>query len=325
MDVRQALLLALATVPLGGCPSTWNCHPDEEDFSVDEAVSAAEIDEIIAAGYTDQVSWETVKCETVCDVVYNRVRGWQTAEIETCSLTLPENPDGTGAPGKVVCDGLGIEYYCKGRRPLGHVDRGDEDCSDALGRSLAAMAYLEAASVLAFEELAEQLRGWGGPEALIERCLAAAADERVHAEMMTALAEEQGARVPVVEEARSEPADRLAVALHNAVEGCVHETFSALLAACYARRAHSPALRRAFARLADDETRHGQLAWDLHEWLRGQLEEDDRRMVDAARSRALDDLRERGRVLAALPIELGPPTPAQGEALATAFAAALAA
>src|SRR5690606_28429461 len=127
---------------------------------------------------------------------YRRVRWWETGSIDSCSLTLPENPDGSGEPGQVSCKGTGYEYFCEGRRPLGHVEGGDEGCEDPLGRTLAAMAYLEAASVLAFEQLADQLSGFGAPNELIERCRIAAAEERSHARWLTILAERHGASVP---------------------------------------------------------------------------------------------------------------------------------
>ncbi|MBK8265229.1 MAG: hypothetical protein IPK80_28350 [Nannocystis sp.] len=88
----------------------------------------------------------------------------------------------------------GIEYYCEGRRPLDHVEAADEGCADPLGRYFAAVAYLEASSVAAFEELAGWLTERGAPLELVRRCEAAAADERLHTRWMTRLAEQHGGR-----------------------------------------------------------------------------------------------------------------------------------
>jgi hypothetical protein len=184
------------------------------------------------------------------------------------------------------------------------------------------MAYLEAASVLAFEQLANQLSGFAAPNELIERCRVAASDERAHARWLTVLAQRRGACVPMVAQtpAKSELLD---VALHNAVEGCVHETFAALLAACRAQRATSPVLRRVFAKIAADETVHGQLAWDIHAWLQTRLAPEHAAAVTAAQQLALARLPGRARELASQPAELGPLTDA--EALAVALHERLAA
>ncbi|MBK8266522.1 MAG: hypothetical protein IPK80_35005 [Nannocystis sp.] len=54
----------------------------------------------------------------------------------------------------------------------------------------------------------------------------------------------------------------------------MHECFAALMAAVRAQTAEARGLRRIFARIAADEAQHGELAWDLHTWLLGQLSEE---------------------------------------------------
>jgi hypothetical protein len=314
MDVRLALLTILSTVPLTGCPSSiWNCNPEDEQFDLDEEVLAADLDELVELYGLS--GWDQLDCETVCRETYAAIREWDAGPIDSCELTLPENPDGSGMPGQVTCTGTGHEYICEGRRPLGHVERGDEDCSDPLGRTLAAMAYLEAASVLAFEQLANQLSGFAAPHELIERCLVAASDERAHARWLTTLAQRHGASVPIATQTPAQ-SDLLDVALHNAVEGCVHETFAALLAACRAQRATSPVLRRVFAKIAVDETKHGQLAWDIHAYLQTRLDADGAASVAAAQQLALARLPERALAIATLPEALGSLDDAESLALA---------
>ncbi|MCY1008004.1 hypothetical protein OV079_21085 [Nannocystis pusilla] len=70
-----------------------------------------------------------------------------------------------------------------------------------------------------------------------------------------------------------------ALARENAVEGCVRETFGALVARYQASVAADEPLRRLFAAIAEDELDHAALAWDVATWLNGQLDE-------AARARA---------------------------------------
>jgi hypothetical protein len=313
MNVRLALLAILSAAPLTGCPSTWNCNPDDEQFDIDQGVTAALLDALVE-GYGAS-GWDKLECETVCRESYSATRGWEAGSVDSCELTLPENPDGSGTPGNVTCTGTGYEYFCEGRRPLGHVEPNDEGCSDPLGRTLAAMGYLEEASVLAFEQLATQLSGFGAPDELIERCRAAASDERAHARWLTLLAQRHGASVPMVTQTPA-ASDLLDVALHNAVEGCVHETFAALLAACRAQRATSPVLRGVFAKIAVDEAEHGQLAWDIHAWLQTRLDTDGAASVAAAQRLALAQLPERALAMATLPEELGSLADAESLALA---------
>ncbi|MCB9762024.1 MAG: hypothetical protein H6739_19530 [Alphaproteobacteria bacterium] len=214
--------------------------------------------------------------------------------------------------------GMGAGYLFAGRRPLGHVD--PSDAADTLDAWLARCAHLEAASVLAFRQLARQLHGWGAPAALIERCLQAAAEEAEHARVLIALTD-----VPIPH-TNPGPADEAlyAVALHNAVEGCVNECWAAMLAFLKARYARAPALRAAYARLVDDETRHGELAWDVHRWLMGQLDEADQQRITEAQRAAIARLPAVARVQAErLPQAMGLPAPAAAAAMARRFGAGL--
>ena len=57
-----------------------------------------------------------------------------------------------------------------------------------------------------------------------------------------------------------------AFVLENAVEGCVRETFGALLAMHQRERAADPGVRGPCAASPQDETRHAELAWAIHRW-----------------------------------------------------------
>lgn len=267
-----------------------------EEFNiVDEQLSSEQIDAIVAS--YDLPDREAIPCETACEEAYG-----EPVAVDSCSFSVAPAPDGTGL---VSC--TGTYTYCnnpEGRRPLGHVESGDDACGTPLGRSLAAMAYLEAASVDAFEQLADALTGWDAPKRLIERCRAAADDERRHARWITTLAAAHGGRVPTPMRTHG-VWTRLAHAEHNAREGCVLETFAALLAGVRARRVPDPRLRRVFVRIAADEARHAQLAWDLDAWFRTQLDTDAIARVEAARAQALAQLPARARALTQLPAQLG--------------------
>src|SRR5262249_20637467 len=139
-------------------------------------------------------------------------------------------------------------------------------------RWLADVARLEAASVPAFVMLARDLIAQGAPAALVRAALRAADDEVRHARVMTALAPGHGAAPPAVVVAPTAPRDRAALALDNAVEGCVREAFAAVCAYHQAAAAPDPSLRDAFAAIAADETAHAALAFAIDAWLAPQLD-----------------------------------------------------
>lgn len=159
--------------------------------------------------------------------------------------------------------------------------------ASALGRYFAGAARLEAASVDAFEQLLLELRQFGAPRALWNAAYTAAEDEVRHARATAALAERFGARplAPVLRRRRLR--DRAEVALDNALEGCVQESYGAYLATVQARVARDPEVTRALAGIARDETRHAALSWQLAGWLEPQLPVATRRRVDAARAAAI--------------------------------------
>jgi hypothetical protein len=74
------------------------------------------------------------------------------------------------------------------------------------------------------------------------------------------------------------------------VEGCVRETFGALVAHYQSSRARDPELRAALARIARDETRHAALSWALHAWLDRRLDRAARERVKAAKQAAAAQL-----------------------------------
>jgi hypothetical protein len=109
--------------------------------------------------------------------------------------------------------------------------------------------------------------------------------------MMRDFARAAGARVPRVEVApmvRSSairPLDEIAV--ENAVEGCVRESFGARLAGAQARQVRDPVLSRALSAIAVDETRHGNLAWAIDRWASRRLPTAARHRVAQARATEL--------------------------------------
>ncbi len=283
------------------------CEPFIDEVHVDVTLDQAELEAIMkqygASAVTD------LTCPQVC--MSQLDYGFYEDEIIACSLTIDETDPMSG-----VIDCTAEQLYPCGRRPQGHIAEDGGDCAVDLGGFLAHCAHMEAASVFAFSELARQLTDLGAPEALITRCHQAAAEEEEHAEVMGALAARHG---HAAEEVRREPVvdDLETIATHNAREGCVAETWAALVCARQARSAHDPALREALSTIASDELRHAQLAWDLHVWMLSRLDQPARIRVEAARIQALGDLPAQATMHAAwIPADLGMPAPEQCVALA---------
>jgi len=182
-------------------------------------------------------------------------------------------------------------YSCPvtGRRPEGLASKPIEG-PDAAARFLAQSAYLEAASVDAFERLAQELRAHGAPRHLIAASKRAAKDEVRHARVTTKLAEGAGAEVPTCLLAPRSVRSLEEMAIENAVEGCVRETFGAAVGIIQAERASDRRVRRAMKTIARDETRHAQLSWAVAQWLDPRLDAQARARVRRARADAIEAL-----------------------------------
>lgn len=161
----------------------------------------------------------------------------------------------------------------------------------SVGQFFANAAHLEAASVHAFEQLAGELAAHAAPRALVRAALRSRADEIRHALATARMARRFGGRParPVIGE-RS-PRALFDVALDNATEGCVRETFGALVATVQAGRARDPLVRRSLRAIAADETRHAVLSWAIDAWARRRLPSHLRRKLDEARRAAVEVLR----------------------------------
>jgi len=112
--------------------------------------------------------------------------------------------------------------------------------------------------------------------------------------------------------------DAVGVAIENTVEGCVGETWAALLAAWQAESADDPELQSTMQALAEEEARNARQAWRVAAWLDGMLDEADRARVRRARDVAVRELwREvaEGGVYEEGDALLGLPSTAQARAL----------
>lgn len=180
---------------------------------------------------------------------------------------------------------------CDGRRHACLRSSGAGAGGDAVTSWLARVAHDEAGSVHAFIALRRELARHGAPRPLLARLRRAAADERRHARVVDRLVRARGGRWrrPVVTACPRR--ELLAIAVENAVEGCVRETWAALSAAHQARCAGDRRIRAAMVGIALDEQGHAELAWAIDGWLRGRLDAEEWAQVEAARAGAAEQLR----------------------------------
>ena len=96
--------------------------------------------------------------------------------------------------------------------------------------------------------------------------------------------------MPEVDLPPFQPRSLEAMCLENAVEGCVRETFGALVTGWQARTAGDAEVRRALGPISRDELRHAELAWAVDDWAAGRLTPVERERIRQARREALSVL-----------------------------------
>jgi hypothetical protein len=131
----------------------------------------------------------------------------------------------------------------------------------------ARLGQMEHASIAAFARFNLQLLSLGVPSELVEGCNRALADETAHARACFALASAYGGakigpgRLDI--ERCLEETSLFCVAELVLREGCLGETVASLEALAASEVASEPAVKRALTRIAQDELRHAQLAFEL--------------------------------------------------------------
>jgi hypothetical protein len=259
----------------------------------------ASIDDLIA-----RCQASSSNCTPLCEdaLIHSQIDLYQEP-FKSCGLATIDGGPAVRVVYAPICAG--------GRCPEGLAPPTSAGARDPLGAWLAGNAYLEAASVDAFEVLAAELGAHRAPPALIHAARAAIADERRHAETVGRLAAQRRAVPPIAQVNRGPVRDLESVARENAVEGCVRETYAALLAFRQGYAATDPAVRSAMSGIARDEARHAALAWAVDDWSRALLTPAARRRVREARYEAIEalaiaplaDLSRDDRAVAGLPDE----------------------
>jgi hypothetical protein len=302
-DLRRTLASIVLSAPLVGCVGTSCPEPKQTDDLLFFDDTDMELQPLIADCEQQQ------SCEPLCSKLYERAHGGALpGEIKTCELV--NEPDGLFAV-HVISTQFQV---CGGRRPGNYRPDVKPETCNAVADFLAHQADLEAASVRAFADLYTDLVELGASAEMRRAAIRAATDEVRHAVTCAALARPFGATVRPRQVRAAPRRDLRALAVDNAVEGCVRETYGAALAGYQARTASDPIVRRAMYRIARDEAKHALLAWKLHRWAAPRV--GDRTAILAAAATARAELSAEAAVAQPeLHRVLGVPAPAAATAM----------
>lgn len=276
-------LLASAHPCLAVSDGARPAHPVQDDDTV--------------GSYGDPIDPSTEEgCEDLCGALSFSFSF--ISDIHSCSVSMPADDETNDGPSEttdtevsdrmvtVTCVTTGEEFCVGGRHTNRLATRARGQGVDATATWLAREASGEAGSVNAFRQLARELRMHGAPAPLVAAAEAAMFDEVRHARMVGDLARSRGGRPSPVRTTQHPPRDLFTIALENAVEGCVHETFAAARAGYQAMYAQDSHVRAVCGELVEDESRHADLAASVHDWACSRLSTHQAEAIEAARRNA---------------------------------------
>ncbi|MEM9195175.1 MAG: ferritin-like domain-containing protein [Myxococcota bacterium] len=224
--------------------------------------------------------------------------GWEFSALHICAPTGCErtifqgkvlvSPDGTvSEPERFVQ--VDWRFGCAvGRRPAGLV--ADPCLEETVGAFFAGVAALEESAVTAFDVMIDELTTLKAPSALLAAAEAARRDEVRHTKLMTELAERYGTHPKPPTIGPTAARSPFEITLENAVEGCIRETYGALVAEYQSHTAEDPDVRTVMREIAEDERRHAELSWALAGWLEPQLTAEERAQIGGAKADAIEAL-----------------------------------
>ena len=301
------LVLAASPIVSSGCFITGDCYEDKQETLRVAEPPPMQLEMLVRACEADPE-----ECFDLCQTVFMAEHPY--FGIKGCSVKHEPTGHDLKVTYEVSTGGAGCPI--DGRRPPG-LKRCYPRRSTLAGAHLARAAHFEAASVHAFVCMARELARHGAPASLQHAARIAALDEVRHARVVGDLARARGAEpaAAVVSPPRRRSLEALAI--ENVTEGVVGETWAALIAYWQAQHATDPALRAAYAAIAEDELRHAELAREVADWVQAKLSPAARKRVRLAQRRAVARLARgvRRGAPAALTRDLGIPAPAQMQTL----------
>lgn len=298
--LKQAFhrIMLLSTVALEGC-SEDHARSNELDAAVDALgpCSPREIDAAIDGGDPCAIFVgfacglpTGVTARDGCFLSVNDCVSICSGLTGSCHADPGSCPDGSPLEtGPVTIDCV-VCPASGGRRTEGLTIATSESCPNALGAYFSGVSQLEAASVVAFRRLERELVHLAAPRSLVRSAARARRDEIRHARVTRRLAQRFGGHPRSPRVTKVPPRSLEAVAFENAVEGCVRETFAALVALWQATHAADESIAREMTCIAEDETRHAALAWAIHGWLVERLSLANRDRLNAGAARAITAL-----------------------------------
>ncbi|MGB1311178.1 MAG: hypothetical protein ACPG47_08190 [Leucothrix sp.] len=177
-----------------------------------------------------------------------------------------------------------------GRLPNGLHLTDTQSSPNVLGQYLADMTAMETAAITAFYYLSRELEAYNAPAELITRARKAMLEETRHSEMAALLAASFDAEMPEVSVDDFCLRSLYEIALENAVEGCVNETFAAACGLWQSEHAQLGVFRQVIGHITEEEMGHASLSWDIHQWIMPQLSEAEQEQVRIAQAEAVESL-----------------------------------
>lgn len=264
-----AMVIASSTIGARGLACIGNCH-DYSDLRT--------IPILPASSGPDGGPIPSDSVDALCHM--------HCANADSCKPTTIPQPDGTSIQA-LSCES---HHTCgAGRRPEGFVN-GLVQAAHSDASWIMQAATLEAASVDAFRWVRRDLRAHGAPRRLLRQASRAMREEKRHARCMRALARRLGIAVHIPKTSLPSIPSLEQMATHNAVEGCIRETFGALMAQYQARHAQNPEFAAAMKTIAVEEAHHAALAYRIDVWARKRLDVGARQRIDVAQQQAIDEL-----------------------------------
>ncbi len=321
--LRQ-LVLSLLAAPLGLYACSQSAHDAaRSDAGLDAPTADAPTDDALAPDGGGADATDPCRAERVDAAIYDDA-GAQCADFRRLPCGVPADAGLRNClPSFAACAGMcgqDVLFGCQltdascdedaglrpdadvvvecvrclnaGRRPRGLEPATAARASSALGAYFAELGYLEAASIRAFRDLDRSLAALAAPRRLRLAAQRAARDERRHAVLTRRLARRFGGAVPRPRALERAPAELAELLADNVVEGCVGESYGALVALWQAERAGDDEVARAMRTLARDELRHAALAWDLLAWAAPRVDAAQRARLRALAQAALARLRD---------------------------------
>lgn len=161
-----------------------------------------------------------------------------------------------------------------GRRPLYFVP-GEYENTPPVGRYFARLAECETASVVAYRRFAAELLLHGAPPELVAEAQQAERQVVQHAHMAQELAERFGVEPITPLFGELAPRGLMLAAIDNAVEGCIRQTYGALVVSFQAKAARDLVIRNGMISVAPEKRHHAALSWRAGIWFERKLSEDD--------------------------------------------------